>query len=43
MMREKKDKYKYRIITVPNILSMCRIALIPVIIWLYCGKGEHET
>lgn len=43
MMREKKDKYKYRIITVPNILSMCRIALIPAIIWLYCGKGEHDT
>ena len=43
MVREKKDKYKYRIITVPNILSMCRIALIPVIIWLYCGKGEHDT
>ena len=43
MVREKKDKYKYRIITVPNILSMCRIALIPAIIWLYCGKGEHDT
>ncbi len=27
--------------TIPNLLSFFRLALIPVIIWLYVGKGEH--
>ena len=30
------------IFTIPNILSMFRIALIPVIIWLYCVKGNYS-
>ncbi len=29
------NKYKYRVLTVPNILSFVRIALIPVFVWLY--------
>ena len=32
--------YKKKIFTIPNILSMVRLALIPVFIWLY--SVEHE-
>lgn len=32
---------KNKIITIPNILSAFRILLIPVIVWLYCGKKEY--
>ena len=35
------DKYKKKIITIPNILSFVRICLIPVIIWLYLGKEDY--
>ena len=31
------DKYKKKIITIPNILSFFRLCLIPVIIWFYLG------
>ena len=30
-----ENKYKYKVITIPNILSFFRIALIPVFVWLY--------
>lgn len=33
-----KEKYKHKIITIPNILSLFRVLLIPVIIWLYVVK-----
>ena len=29
------NKYKYKVFTIPNILSFFRIALIPVFVWLY--------
>ena len=35
------DKYKKKIITIPNILSFFRICLIPVIMWLYLGKQDY--
>ncbi len=35
-MRDYKDK----IFTIPNIMSMIRIALIPIIVWLYCFKDS---
>ena len=35
------DKYKKKIITIPNILSMVRICLIPVIMWLFLGKENY--
>lgn len=31
-----------KVFTIPNILSMLRIALIPVIVWLYHIKGEYR-
>ena len=33
-----KDKYKHKIITIPNVLSFFRLLLIPVIMWLYIVK-----
>lgn len=33
-------KYKYKIITIPNILSFFRLLLIPVILWLYIVKKD---
>lgn len=30
-----------RIFTIPNLLSMFRIVLIPVIVWLYCFRGAY--
>lgn len=35
------DKYKKKIITIPNILSTIRILMIPLIIWLYLGKQDY--
>lgn len=34
------SKYQKKIVTIPNILSLFRICLIPVMIWLYCAKGN---
>jgi cardiolipin synthase len=39
-MRNFKD-YKDKIITIPNILSLFRLCLIPLIIWLYCVEGKY--
>ena len=33
-----EEKYKHKIITTPNILSLFRLLLIPVILWLDMGK-----
>ena len=35
------NKYKDKIITIPNILSLIRICLIPLIAWLYLGKQDY--
>lgn len=44
-----KETYKIRdkltkkqVLTIPNILSFFRLALIPVIVWLYVFKQSHE-
>lgn len=31
-----------KIITIPNILSACRILMIPVFIWAYCFRKEYQ-
>lgn len=36
-----QGKYYNKILTVPNVLSFFRLALIPMIIWLYIAKGEY--
>lgn len=30
-----------RAVTIPNLLSVFRILLIPVIVWLYCGRADY--
>ena len=35
-----EDPYKNKIITIPNILSLFRLLLIPVIMWLYIVKKD---
>jgi len=35
-----EDEYKHKIITIPNILSLFHLLLIPVIMWLYIGKQD---
>lgn len=41
MTQENESKYQKRIITIPNILSMFRLCLIPLIVWLYCAKQNY--
>ncbi|MDE7218029.1 MAG: CDP-alcohol phosphatidyltransferase family protein [Oscillospiraceae bacterium] len=40
MAESAKDKNK-QIFTIPNLLSAFRLLLVPVIVWLYCGKGDY--
>lgn len=35
-----EEKYKNKIVTIPNILSLFRLLLIPVIMWLYIVKKD---
>ncbi len=35
------NSYKNKIITIPNILSLFRLCLIPLIVWLYCFKKYY--
>ncbi len=35
------ERYQKRIITIPNILSLFRLCLIPVIVWLYCFQKDY--
>ena len=35
------NKYKNRIFTIPNVLSLVRLCLIPLIIWLYLGREDY--
>lgn len=35
------DKYKNKIITIPNLMSMLRICMIPLITWLYLGPKNY--
>ena len=32
---------KEQLFTIPNLLSLVRLALIPLIVWLYCVKHEY--
>ncbi len=41
MTDENTGRYQKKIITVPNILSLFRLCLIPVIVWLYCFRNDY--
>lgn len=40
-LTENTNRYKHKIVTIPNILSFCRLCLIPVIVWLYCIEKNY--
>lgn len=40
-MENNQNKYKNKIITIPNALSFFRLCLIPVIMWIYLGLGDY--
>ena len=35
-----EEKYKHKIVTIPNVLSLLRLLLIPLILWLYVVKHD---
>lgn len=40
-MIDKENAYKGKFVTIPNLLSVFRILLIPVIVWLYCVEKKY--
>lgn len=40
MTSPNEKKFENRILTIPNLLSLFRLCLIPVCIWLYCVKED---
>lgn len=36
-----ENKYKNKILTIPNVLSLFRLCLIPVIVWLYIIREDY--
>ena len=40
-MKSRSNDTQSKILTIPNILSFCRLCLIPVIMWLYCVKENY--
>ena len=34
---------KDQVLTIPNLVSVIRLALIPLIVWLYIGKQEYSA
>ena len=38
-----RDDGKIKVFTIPNILSMFRIVLIPLFIWLYVNRNDREA
>lgn len=36
-----KTMKRHEILTIPNLLSLMRLGLIPVFLWLYCVKGSY--
>lgn len=41
-MEHTEERYKNKIITIPNILSLFRLLLIPVIVWLYVFRQDYR-
>lgn len=48
-MKESKDNIagkifsREQLLTIPNLMSVLRLAMIPIIIWLYIGKSDYRT
>ena len=42
-MEAPENRYKNKILTLPNMLSFFRLCLIPVIIWQYVGRQDYSA
>lgn len=42
MNSQNNKDYSSKIVTVPNLLSLFRLILIPFILWAYCYEGSYE-
>lgn len=43
MAQDRREKrMEDRVLTIPNLLSAFRLCLIPLIVWLYCVKGDYS-
>lgn len=40
-LKKSKEKQMHKVLTIPNLLSMVRILMIPLIVWLYCSKQAY--
>lgn len=40
-MEHREEHYKNKILTIPNLLSLFRLLLIPVIVWLYVFRQDY--
>lgn len=40
-MEHPEDRYKHKILTIPNVLSFFRLCLIPLIVWQHMGKHNY--
>lgn len=40
-MRHEESNDQKKILTIPNLLSLFRLCLIPIMIWLYCVRKEY--
>ena len=41
IMENQPSKYQKKILTIPNLLSLLRIFMIPPLVWLYCIKEDY--
>lgn len=40
-MTAEDNKYQHRILTIPNALSLLRLLMIPLFVWLYIGRHDY--
>lgn len=41
MKSKTENEYTHKMITIPNAMSVFRLLLIPLFVWLYCAKEEY--
>ena len=41
MNHPEENPYQHRILTIPNALSLLRLLMIPLFVWLYVGKHDY--
>ena len=41
VMEDRERNKRRRVLTIPNLLSAFRLLLVPVIVWLYCGRADY--